>query len=121
TTQKKVELNLVAVRSAKLVHFHGFFLSALIGVRKITGGLCLEENREVFGPGSPGHDNRVNGNIDGPRAVFQLDGYIGPKAEGAGWHRLEVDAVTAGKLLVAARFEPGLYGGELAFLLRVAN
>src|SRR5439155_1396818 len=120
--QKKVELNLIAVGAAKLRHFHGFLLSALVGVRKIAGGLCLEENREVSEPGSLGHDNRVNGNIDGPRATFQLDRYIGPKAEGAERHRLEVDAVvTAGKLLVAARFEPGLYGGELTFLLRVAN
>ena len=69
-----------------------------------------------------GHDNRVSGNIDGVRAAFQLDRDIGPKAEGAGRHSLEVHTVvTGGKLVVAARFEPEFDGGELAFLLRVAN
>src|SRR5439155_8425935 len=32
--QKKVELNLIAVGAAKLRHFDGFLLSALVGVRK---------------------------------------------------------------------------------------
>ncbi len=121
SAQKEVEANLLTVGAAELGHLDSLFLAALVRVGEVASGLGFEENREVSGLSGLWHDDGINRNIDLLDAPFELDWHVHAKAEGARLHGVELDAITAMDLLIAARFQPGLDCGELPLLLGVSD
>src|SRR5262249_37403218 len=73
TTKEKYELNLWSIGSAQLRNLHGFLFPSLVRIRKVAGGLRLNQERKSPGLGLFRHYHRINWNVDLFDAVFKLN------------------------------------------------
>lgn len=62
--EKQKKLDVRAILGAKLMRLLRLFLTPLVGIGKVSGGLCLDDQRQAAGICLSRHDQPVNRNVN---------------------------------------------------------